>query len=125
MDDFLSLADSYTLAPIVRAHVDALLNRLGLLCNPQKGILTPTQVGDPLELTIDLHNGEYRASTENYAHSPGLLPPYLAVRPRALDGYRLWGWPPSLGKHISSTLPSPPPASSYASFTTFGYTHMF
>jgi hypothetical protein len=88
-------------------------------------ILTSTHVGDPLGLTIDLHNGEYRASTENYAYSPGSLPPYLAVRPRALDGYWLGGWPASFGKHISSTLPSPPPASSYASFTTFGYTHMY
>jgi hypothetical protein len=36
MNDFLFHADSYT--QLVRARVDALLARLGLLRNPKKGI---------------------------------------------------------------------------------------
>jgi hypothetical protein len=41
MDDFLFLAESYSFTLLVRARVDVLLDHLGLLSNPKKGIWTP------------------------------------------------------------------------------------
>jgi hypothetical protein len=65
MDDFLFLADSYHDALLLRQlRVEDLLNRLGLQRNPKKGVWTPTQVGDHMDLTIDLHRGMFRAPPE-------------------------------------------------------------
>jgi hypothetical protein len=73
MDDFLFLADSYTSSQLVRAGLDALLNRLGLLCNPKKGIWTPTKVGDHLGPTIDFHNGEFPEKLRRLARQASSL----------------------------------------------------
>jgi hypothetical protein len=61
MDDFLFLAESYRAALLLRGFIEAMLDELGLLCNPKKGVWTPTQVGDHPGLTIDLHSGDFRA----------------------------------------------------------------
>jgi hypothetical protein len=61
MDIFLFLADSYSAALLLRQRVQAPLTLLGLQRNPKKGVLTPTQVGDHLGLTIDLNLGMFRA----------------------------------------------------------------
>jgi hypothetical protein len=60
MDDFFFLANSYHATLLVRTRVYALFTRIGLLHNVKKGIWTPTQVGDHLGLTIDLHRGEFQ-----------------------------------------------------------------
>jgi hypothetical protein len=61
MDDFMFLADSYEDALLLRHGVQDLLDSLGLQRNPQKGVWTPTQVGDHLGLTVDLQRGMFRA----------------------------------------------------------------
>jgi hypothetical protein len=61
MDDFLFMARSRDAALLLRDRVEALLHRLGLQRNPNKGIWEPTKVGDHLGLTIDLLNNEFRA----------------------------------------------------------------
>jgi hypothetical protein len=62
MDDFLFLADSYQDALLLRKRVETLQDSLGLKRNPNKGVWTPTQVGDHLGLTVDLQLGIFRAS---------------------------------------------------------------
>eukprot|EP00873_Tetraselmis_striata_P022830 jgi/Tetstr1/443094/TSEL_031150.t1 len=64
MDDFLFLADSREAALELRVRLSTLLNRLGLLRNPNKGVWEPTQVGPHLGLIIDLKRGEFRAPEE-------------------------------------------------------------
>jgi hypothetical protein len=61
MDDFLFLAHSYNTAILLRQHVEALLEQLGLQRNPKKDVWTATQVREHLGLTIDLNHGEFRA----------------------------------------------------------------
>jgi hypothetical protein len=61
MDDFMFLEDSYRDALLLRQRVKALLDSLGLQRNPKKGVWTPTQVGDHLNLTVDLQCGMFRA----------------------------------------------------------------
>jgi hypothetical protein len=61
IDDFIFLADSYDAALLLQQRVDSLLERLGLLRNPTKGVWTPTQVGDHLGLIVDLKRGKFRA----------------------------------------------------------------
>jgi hypothetical protein len=56
MDDFLLMATSRATTLFLRDRVEALLHRLGLLRNPNKGLWEPTQVGDHFGLTIDLLN---------------------------------------------------------------------
>jgi hypothetical protein len=68
MDDFLFLADSHDDALLLRQRVQALLDSLGLQRNPQKGVWTPTQVGDHLGLTVDLQLGEFRAPPAKLQH---------------------------------------------------------
>jgi hypothetical protein len=69
MDNFLFLADSYHDALLLRQRVEDLLNRLGLQRNPQKGVWTPTQVGDHLGLTIDIQLGISAPCPRSYANS--------------------------------------------------------
>jgi hypothetical protein len=69
MDDFVFLADSCDAALLLRQRADSLLSRLGLLHNPKKGILTPTQVGDHLGLTIDFDRSEIRAPYKLQEHT--------------------------------------------------------
>jgi hypothetical protein len=64
MDDFMFMANSREAALILRNRVEALLHRLGLQRNPNKGHWEPTQVGDHLGLTIDLVSNEYRAHVD-------------------------------------------------------------
>jgi hypothetical protein len=64
MDDFHFLADSNNDALLLRQRVEALLDRLGLQRNPKKGVLTRTQVGDHLGLTVDLHHIMFRTPPE-------------------------------------------------------------
>eukprot|EP00873_Tetraselmis_striata_P036056 jgi/Tetstr1/456320/TSEL_004100.t1 len=64
MDDFLFLADSREAALELRVRLSTLLDRLGLLRNPNKGVWEPTQVGPHLGLIIDLKRGEFRAPEE-------------------------------------------------------------
>eukprot|EP00873_Tetraselmis_striata_P032900 jgi/Tetstr1/453164/TSEL_040181.t1 len=64
MDDFLFLADSREAALELRVRLSTLLDRLGLLRNPNKGVWEPTQVGPHLCLIIDLQRGEFRAPEE-------------------------------------------------------------
>eukprot|EP00873_Tetraselmis_striata_P004131 jgi/Tetstr1/424395/TSEL_014954.t1 len=64
MDDFLFLADSREAALELRGRLNTLLDRLGLLRNPNKGVWEPTQVGPHLGLIIDLKRGEFRAPEE-------------------------------------------------------------
>jgi hypothetical protein len=54
MDGCMFMAHSREASLLLRDHVEALLHRLILQRNPQKGMLVPTQVGDHLGLTIDL-----------------------------------------------------------------------
>jgi hypothetical protein len=61
---FFFLMDSYGDALLLRQRVEALLDRLGLQRNPKKGVWTPTQVGDHLGFTIDLHHNMFRAPPE-------------------------------------------------------------
>jgi hypothetical protein len=61
MNKFLFLADSYKASLLLRARVNAMLTRLGLLLYPKKGVWTPTHVDDHLGPTIDLHKGEFQA----------------------------------------------------------------
>jgi hypothetical protein len=62
MDDLMFLTDSYIAALLLRQPVESLLEQLGLLRNPKKGVWTPTKVGDHLGLTVDLNkHGEFRA----------------------------------------------------------------
>jgi hypothetical protein len=61
IDDFLFMASSRDAALLLRDRVEALLHRLGLHRNPNKGMWKPTQVGDHLGLTIDLLNTEFQA----------------------------------------------------------------
>jgi hypothetical protein len=61
MDDFLFLADSFHDALLLRQRVEAMLDSIGIQRNPMKGVWTPTQVGDHLGLTVDLHLGMFRA----------------------------------------------------------------
>eukprot|EP00873_Tetraselmis_striata_P027518 jgi/Tetstr1/447782/TSEL_035112.t1 len=49
MDDFLFLADSREAALELRVRLSTLLDRLGLLRNPNKGVWEPTQVGPGLQ----------------------------------------------------------------------------
>eukprot|EP00873_Tetraselmis_striata_P003432 jgi/Tetstr1/423696/TSEL_014330.t1 len=55
---------SYYLSLELRVRLDTLLDRLGLLRNPNKGVWEPTQVGPHLGLIIDLKRGEFRAPEE-------------------------------------------------------------
>eukprot|EP00873_Tetraselmis_striata_P017437 jgi/Tetstr1/437701/TSEL_026356.t1 len=64
MDDFLFLADSREAALELRVRLSTLLDRLGLLRNPNKGVWEPTQVGPHLGMIIDLKRGEFRAPEE-------------------------------------------------------------
>eukprot|EP00873_Tetraselmis_striata_P038373 jgi/Tetstr1/458637/TSEL_004341.t1 len=64
MDDFLFLADSREAALGLRVRLNTLLDRLGLLRNPNKGVWEPTQVGPHLGLIVDLYRGEFRAPEE-------------------------------------------------------------
>eukprot|EP00873_Tetraselmis_striata_P046313 jgi/Tetstr1/466577/TSEL_011079.t1 len=64
MDDFLFLADSRQAALELRVRLSTLLDRLGMLRNPNKGVWEPTQVGPHLGLIIDLKRGEFRAPEE-------------------------------------------------------------
>eukprot|EP00873_Tetraselmis_striata_P025279 jgi/Tetstr1/445543/TSEL_033317.t1 len=64
MDDFLFLADSREAALELRVRLSTLLDRLGLLRNPNKGVWEPTQVGPHLGLIIDPKRGEFRAPEE-------------------------------------------------------------
>jgi hypothetical protein len=48
------MVNSREAALILRDRVEALLHRLGLKRNPNKGLWEPTQVGDLLGLTIYL-----------------------------------------------------------------------
>jgi hypothetical protein len=68
MDDFMFLADSYSAALLLRQRVESLLEQLGLLRNPTKGVWTPIQLGDHLDLTIDLNHGEFRALPDKLRH---------------------------------------------------------
>jgi hypothetical protein len=61
MDDFMFMAHSREAAVLLRDRVEAFLHRLGLQRSPKKGLWEPTQVGDHLGLTINLHDGEFRA----------------------------------------------------------------
>jgi hypothetical protein len=78
MDDFLFLADSYSAASLLRQRVESMLEQLGLLRNPKKGVRTLTQVGDHLGLTVDLNHGKFRAPPEKLLQ--------LAKQPSALLG---------------------------------------
>jgi hypothetical protein len=53
MYDFISLANFYQAALVLRTRVDVLLTRLGTLRNPMKGVRSPTQVGGHLGLALD------------------------------------------------------------------------
>jgi hypothetical protein len=64
MDDYTFMAHSRETALLLRDRVDALLHRLGLQRNPEKGMWEPTQVGDHLGLMIDLRNGEFRTPVD-------------------------------------------------------------
>jgi hypothetical protein len=64
MDDFLFMASSRDAALLLRDRVEALLHRLGLQRNPNKGMWEPTHVGDYLGLTIDLEKSEFRAPVD-------------------------------------------------------------
>jgi hypothetical protein len=64
MDDLLFMACSRDAALLLRDRVEALLNRLGLQRNPNKGVWEPTHVGDHLGLTIDLPNNEFLAPVD-------------------------------------------------------------
>jgi hypothetical protein len=64
MDDFLFMANSREATLLLRDCVEALLYRLGLQRNPNKGLWEPTQVGDHLGLTIDLQKSEFRAPVD-------------------------------------------------------------
>jgi hypothetical protein len=61
MDDFVFMANSREAALILRDLIEAVLHRLGLQRNPDKGMWEPTLVGDHLGLTIDLQTSEFRA----------------------------------------------------------------
>jgi hypothetical protein len=52
------MANSCEVAVLLRDRVEALLHRLSLQRNPNKGLWEPTQVGDHLFLTIDLLSSE-------------------------------------------------------------------
>jgi hypothetical protein len=45
-----------------------MLDKLGPLRNPKKGVLTPTQVSDHLGLTVDFNHGEFRAPHDKLHH---------------------------------------------------------
>jgi hypothetical protein len=64
MDYFLFMANSREAALILRDRVEALLHRLGLQRNPNKGLWEPTQVGDHLGLTIDLLSSDFRVPVD-------------------------------------------------------------
>jgi hypothetical protein len=68
MDDFLFMADSYHTALQLRQRIESLLDQLGLLRNPKKGVWTPTQVGDHLGPTIDLHIGDSAPHRPSYTN---------------------------------------------------------
>jgi hypothetical protein len=61
MDDFMFMTDSCKAALLLRNRVEALLHRLGFQRDPKKGMWETTQLGDHLDLTIDLPKGEFRA----------------------------------------------------------------
>jgi hypothetical protein len=88
MDDFMFMAHSREATLFLRDRVEVLLHRLGLQCNPKKGLWEPTQVGNHLGLTIDPRNGEIRAPIDNMQTlfvGTGILfqktPPYRVVGP--------------------------------------------
>jgi hypothetical protein len=64
MDDFMFIANSRDAALLLRDRVEALLRRLGLQRNPNKGMWESTQVGGHLGLTSDLMNNEFRAPVD-------------------------------------------------------------
>eukprot|EP00873_Tetraselmis_striata_P042594 jgi/Tetstr1/462858/TSEL_007807.t1 len=64
MDNILFLADSREAALELRARLDTMPDRLGLLRNPNKGVWEPTQVGPHLGLIVDLQRGKFRAPEE-------------------------------------------------------------
>jgi hypothetical protein len=53
------MADSRVAVLLLRDRVETLLHRLGLHCNPKKGLSEATQVDDHLGLKIHLRNGEF------------------------------------------------------------------
>jgi hypothetical protein len=60
MDDFLFMASSRDAALLLRDVIEALMHRLGLQRNPNKGMWDePTQVGDHLGLATGLLNDEF------------------------------------------------------------------
>eukprot|EP00873_Tetraselmis_striata_P014394 jgi/Tetstr1/434658/TSEL_023749.t1 len=73
MDDFiLFFAESEQAALALRDRVTALLDRLGLSQNPDKGSMRPVQACEHLGLAIDTVRGEFRAPDEKFSALPRL-----------------------------------------------------
>jgi hypothetical protein len=106
MDDFWFIVNSREASILLRNRVEALLHRLGLHRNPNKGLWEPTLLGDHLGLTIDFMSIEFRAPVDNLqALSKRLQRRSAAHRPPPV------GYPPdnsrrSREKRNFSTSPS-------------------